>query len=133
MIIREIIAEEDLPEIARWFETHRWPFPAVPGIGPGLGIIAEEDGVLYACAWIYITGRSLAYIDWLATNPDTPREQNNKALELVIEKIKETASNSSPPVKALCLITKNKSLAQKLMGLKFKREEGFYKLLWTSK
>lgn len=133
MDIREVNLEVDGKEIAEWFLNRKWPYPMVANIGPIYGFIAEKDGSKYACAWVYLTGRSLAHIDWLATNPKLDQKETADALDLLIDKIKDIGAFSNPPVKALCIYTKNKSLASRLQGKQFLKEEGYQRLLWTSK
>jgi len=133
MNIREVDLNIDGEEIAKWFLNRKWPYPMVANIGPIHGFIAEKEGNKYACAWVYMTGRSLAHIDWLATNPVLDPKTTAEALDLVIEKIKEVTPFSDPPIKALCIMTKNKALASRLQSKKFVKEDGFQRLLWTSK
>jgi hypothetical protein len=133
MEIREIQADRDLEEIARWFLNRKWPYPVIENIGPGFGLIAEEGEVKYACAWIYLTGRGIAYIDWLATNPDVDRKIGAESLNSLVERIKELAKVFEPEIKALCFFTKNKALASQMEFNDFRKEEGYSRLLWTSK
>jgi len=133
MKTREIKIEDDLPEICEWFKNRKWPAPVIENIGPNVGLVAEENGVLYACAWVYITGRSLAFIDWIATNPDLPKKVTNEALGLILEDLKKMCSAASPKISALCLMTKNESLAYGLVKRGFKKESEYHRLLWTSK
>lgn len=133
MKTREIKLEDDLPEISRWFKNRKWPMPAVQNIGPNVGLIAEEDDELLACAWVYITGRGIAFIDWVATNPDLPKGLTNEALSVVLDDIKKMCTVATPKVNALCFYTKNESLAYALGNKGFKKESEYHKLLWTSK
>jgi len=133
MKTRDIKLDDDMLEICRWFKNRKWPAPVIENIGPNFGLVAEDNGELLACAWVYITGRSLAYVDWIATNPDLPKNLTNDALGLVVEDIKKMCDKASPKIRALCLITKNESLAFSMAKRGFKKESEYHKLLWTSK
>lgn len=134
MIIREIKPELDLEEIAKWFQTRKWPMPPIENIGPSFGLIAEDqEGNRYGCVWLYTTGRSLAYVDWLAVNPEFTQAQGNQAIQLIMDHIKQMCQVSDPKIKALCLFTKNRALANHMTTMGFKKEDNYQRLLWTSK
>lgn len=134
MIIREIDKEKDLPEIARWFENRKWPMPVVQDIGPGFGIMAEEDGVGYACVWAYLTGRSIAFLDWCGTNPSVGDREGVTALDECFMHLKRMCEMSEPKIRALSMVTKNRFIANHLEArMGFRKEEDCFRLLWTAK
>lgn len=133
MNVRKIDLEQDAEIIFKWFENRKWPHPAVADVAPEFGLIAEQGGVGIACVWIYLTGRSLAYMDWLATNPDLPNTMGTLGIDAIVEYLKDFCKVSEPRIRALSLVTKNKSLAAHMQTSKFRKEEGYYKLTWTSK
>lgn len=134
MKIREVVLETDLPEISRWFEKRRWPQPPIDGIGPDFGLICEQDGVSIACCFIYLTGRAIAFIEWCGTNPDVDQAIATTGFSAIIEHMKRMCEVSQEPkIRALHLNTKNKLFASHLESNGFKREDGFVRMLWTSK
>ena len=130
MIIRQI-EQSDLPEIFSWFENRKYPQPIIEDIAPDFGIIAEDNGVKVACMWAYLTGRSIAFIDWVATNPKViqPREYT----DALITHMKTMCEHSDPPIRALCFFTQNDKLAEQFKKSEFRANKTFHKLIWTTK
>lgn len=127
------IREDDLPEIIRWFIERKWPMPAVRGVGPKIGALAEKNGVIYACIYSYITGTSVAYLEWPGTNPDLPNDQVMPAFDELIYHFKKMCEVSEPKVRVLCLTTQSKALAERFKKYGFKIDEEFYRATWTLK
>lgn len=121
----------DIPEIFRWFESRKWPMPPIENVAPGDGFVCEEDDRMLACAWVYFTGRSIAILEWTATNPDLPDGLTQHALHKCVDSIKDYCQHVSPPIKALCLFTQNEKLADSFERMKFKKQGGYQRLLWT--
>ena len=130
--VREI-KEADIPEIIRWFNDRKWAFPAIEGVCPSFGIIAEKDGVQYACIYAYITGTSVTYLEWSATNPDISIEQGMKALDEIILHFKKMCELSEPKVRVLCLMTQSEALSDRFKKHGFRIQKDFYKAVWTLK
>ena len=130
--IREI-KEDDLPEIFRWFNDRQWPLPAVRNVAPEIGMIAEKNGIRYACIYSYITGTSVAYLEWPCTNPDIPVEQSMEAFDEIVHHYKRMSEVSPSPnkVRVLCLMTQSESLANRFKKHGFKIKSGYHKAIWT--
>jgi hypothetical protein len=127
------IEQDDLPEIFGWFKHRKWPLPAVEDVSPSDGFLAEEDGVMLACVWVYFTGRSFALLEFLSTNPAAPDAKGMEGLKSIVRGLKEFAPEVSPPVKTYCYFTQNDKLAKHFNKMGFKKQEGYARLLWTSK
>lgn len=127
------IREDDLPEIIRWFDERKWPLPGVPNIGPKIGALAEKNGVIYACVYSYITGTSVAYLEWTATNPDVNQEEAMNAFDEILTHFKKMCELSSPKVRVLVLMTQSKAFADRLKKHGFKVQSEQYKAVWTLK
>jgi hypothetical protein len=130
--IREI-REDDLSEIARWFSSRQWPMPAVHNVGPKIGAIASVGNTAYACIYTYMTGTSVAYLDWSATNPDVPIDQSMEAFDELLKHFKKMCELSEPKVRVLCMVTQSKALSNRLSKHGFNIKEDFYKATWTLK
>ncbi len=130
--IREI-TESDLPEIFRWFNDRKWPMPAVEGVGPTLGFLAEKEGVPFACIYSYVTGTSVAYLEWPGTNPDIPQDQAMQAFDEIIMHFKKMCELSNPKVRVLCLTTQNEALSERFKKHGFKIQKDNYRAVWTLK
>lgn len=130
--VREI-ADEDMPEIIRWFDDRRWPMPVVEGSGPKIGALAEKNGIIYACIYSYITGTSVAYLEWPGTNPDVPIDQAMSAFDEIIFHFKKMSELSTPKVRVLCLMTQSEPLAKRFRKHGFKVESKYHRAVWTLK
>lgn len=127
------IQPEDLPEVFSWYADRKWPTPPVESVGPKHGFVSEEDGVMMACAWLYLTGTAKAYLDWTATNPSVDEQKSSLAMTHLIQEIKKIAEVTDPSIKVIEFITGNEKLAERFERLKFKKEKQSYRLLWTRK
>lgn len=132
MIIREI-KPEDVAEVFTWMADRKWPQPAVADIAPKFGIVAEREGKLLACLYSYLTGSSIAFIEWTATNPSVDSNDSANALMLLFEHMKKMCDVSDPKVRALCLYTQNDKFADQLASSGFKKTQKFYRLMWIKK
>jgi len=127
------ISDNHIPEIIRWFDDRKWPLPGVPAIGPKIGAVAENNGVIYACVYSYITGTSVAFLEWTATNPDVPQDDAMKAFDDLLFHFKKMCELSNPKVRVLCLVTQSAAFASRLKKHGFKIQEECYKAVWTLK
>jgi hypothetical protein len=127
------IEERDLPEIARWFDNRKWPLPPVKGVGPRIGVVAEKNGVMYACIYSYLTGTSVVYLEWPGLNPDAPISQAMEAMSEVIDHFKKMCDLSDPKVRVLSITTPSFSLSEEFKKHGFRTESGYYKATWMLK
>jgi hypothetical protein len=135
MLIREIL-EDDLTEIFSWFETRKWPLPAITGIGPRMGMMAIDDrGVPMSCAWLYLSGTAIADIDWVATNPDVDQAVAMDSVGDLVERLQAWSKGSEPAAKirALRLFTKSDKLVEVFEKRQFRKAKDYTRLLWTLK
>lgn len=130
--IRQII-DEDLPEIARWFDDRKWPLPPADGVGAKIGTVAEKNGVMYACIYTYTTGTSVVYLEWVGLNPSVPIEQTSDALVQLIDNLKKMCQFSEPKVRVLSFSTQSSFLASKFKTSGFRIESDYYKATWMLK
>jgi len=122
------ITEDDLPEIFEWFAERKWPMPAIKDIAPQTGLLSEINGVPRACLWFYLTGKSIAFIEWIATNPEIEQKVQSAGL---IEILSHMQATDDSPVKALCFYTKNEKLSRLFTRAGFSHQASYHKLLWT--
>jgi carbamate kinase len=132
MNIRKI-TDDDIPEISRWFKSIQWDLPPVDGVLPKDGFVAEKDGVLVACAWIYLTGSSVAFVQWSNTNPDLDAEVQSAGIAAVMKQYQDMSQHLSPPIKTIVTYTKNERFKAKLKSLDFRSQFGFYQCTWVGK
>jgi len=128
------VEDKDIAEISRWFQSIQWDLPAVERALPKDGYVAENDaGVLIACAWLYVTGSSVSFVQWTNTNPDVKDQEQSDGLSLIIKTIQEMAPKLNPPINSLCIYTKNEKFKEKLKQLDFRSNFGFYQNTWVAK
>lgn len=130
--VREI-REDDLAEIILWFNDRKWPLPGVPAIGPKIGAVAERDGNIYAVIYSYMTGTSVAFLEWTATNPNVPQDEAMNAFDEVLHHFKKMCELSEPKIRVLCLVTQSAALSNRMKKHGFKIQEECYKAVWTLK
>lgn len=127
------VQEGDLPEIFRWFEKRAWPLPPIESVAPGYGVIAEKGATIFACVFVYLTGRSVAFLEWTGTNPDEPEELTMTALDAILDSYKTMCKFSEPKIRSLTFLTKSDALANHFKKQGFKKTEGYFKLQWNLK
>lgn len=133
MIVRRV-TEDDVSEISRWFESIAWDLPAVEGALPKDGLLALNDkNVPVACAWIYVTGSSVAFIQWTNTNPDVSDAEQADGIVKIIKSYQDASLKLSPPVRSIAIYTKNEKFKEKLKQLNFRATFGFYQCTWVAK
>lgn len=132
MIIRKI-TDEDVPEISRWFTSIQWDLPPVANAMPKDGFVAESDGVLVACAWIYLTGSAVAFVQWTNSNPDLDEKVQAEGISAIINQYQEMSKHLVPAVKTIVTYTKNERFKTKLKNLGFRSQFNFYQCTWVGK
>lgn len=127
------ITENDVPEIFNWFSGRKWPLPAVHGVGPKIGVIAKKNGISYACIYSYITGTSVAYLEWPCTNPNVSQDQSMEAFDEIVFHFKKMCELSAPKIRVMVLMTQSESLANRFKKHGFKVQPDYYRAIWTLK
>lgn len=78
-------------EVGRWLIA-RAQKPPLENEFPAIGYMAFERGEPIAVAFLRnVEGGLAAHLDGLATNPDAPSDMRSEAIDLVVEKIMDTA------------------------------------------
>lgn len=130
MIIREI-TDQDYQEVLRWFKGREWPIPPIPDAAPNYGLVADNDGQLIACAFIYTTSRSMIFMDWLGLNPDVSFDVAKLGIDQIMDYLQNMCALAEPEVNAVCFFTKSEALAEQMVLKGFKKKREYIRLLWT--
>lgn len=77
---------EHIAQAIAWMVKRGLPAPPADMFS-GIGFVVE--GV--AGHWLYLTDSSMAYLEMLTTNPDAPKADRDRALDLVIGRCLEEA------------------------------------------
>ena len=90
MRVRRIILEEDYPVIRTWWEDRGVQAPS-QGLLPYTGVMAENNGVPVACAFLYEDkGGVVGMIEWEATNPEVKSAMDRiRGLNLIFQFFEE--------------------------------------------
>jgi hypothetical protein len=127
------ITDDDLPEISKWFAAIQWDLPPVEGVFPKDGFVAVKDDTLVACAWIYLTGSAVAFVQWTNTNPDLDEVTQSDGITAIMKQYQEMSKHLSPQVKTIVTYTKNERFKTKLKSLNFRAQFGFFQCTWVGK
>lgn len=77
--------------IEKWFEK-RWPKAPSQDMLPKLGFIVEDDKPL-ACGFLYLTGTSLSFLEFVCTNPEVKTTRGLLAVDHMIDEVKQMATS----------------------------------------
>lgn len=127
------ITESEFAEIAHWFVDRKWPMPPAESVVPKVGVVAEKNGIYYACIYSYLTGTSVVYLEWPSLNPNVPMTQALEAFDDIVTHFKKMAELSDPKVRVLCINTDSEKLADRFKKHGFRVESDYYKATWMLK
>lgn len=114
MILKEFKAEEHFEELANWWIFWRWYAHPQPIMFSDIGYVVECDGQNICAGWLYTTNSTIASIEWVVSNPYTPREVNDKCLDFLIECLSQRALKEGSKV----VIT---SIKKEVLGKRLER------------
>lgn len=86
-----LLNENDYDELLKWWKWFRFPAPArefLPEQGKG-GIMVSKDGVNICAGFIYFTNSSIAWIEFIVSNPEYKDSDRKEAIELLISELTE--------------------------------------------
>ena len=127
-LLVRLVREEDFVELSEWFSKRKWPVPPGPDILPKTGYVAVKGDEMLSVAWLYPTTTPVAFVDWMATNP----ESGTLGLRSLVKVLDHIKRISDPHVSRLMFLTPNDKLtkfAEKRM--KFKKTEKANILIWS--
>lgn len=73
--------------IKEWFEK-RWPKAPTILMLPKIGFIVEDE-IPLACGFLYLSGTSMSFLEFVSTNPETKSTRGLVAIDFMIEEIKK--------------------------------------------
>lgn len=88
MIVSKFNFEAHSQSIQKWGLKYGFPLPAQE-ILPETGFIVED----LACGFLYKTNSKLAWLEWVFSNPEKPKEDRAKALDLIFKTIEQEAKS----------------------------------------
>lgn len=81
MEIRPYTSSE-YPLICSWWQARDWPIIS-PECLPKHGILVGN----YCAGFVYTTDSSLAWIEWIVSNPATDSKERNQAMDILIDSL----------------------------------------------
>ena len=107
------LEEKDYEIICEWWKQWEWPVlprTALPNGGKG-GFIVEKNGEPIVSAFLYLTNSSIAYIEWIVSNPNYRESDRKNAIELLINECEKFCKTISG-VDIILSIGRNKHLIE---------------------
>lgn len=73
-----------------WWSGHHWPVVPIEML-PSTGIVASVGDEMVAAGFLYLTDSSVAWIEWLVTNPSASLKSRLRGLDHVVARLTEEA------------------------------------------
>lgn len=113
MTVTPFVFDRDYAMVSEWWKRHGegWE-PVPPVLLSTLGFVAVTSELeSIAAVWLYLTNSGWAWIEYLVTNPAADRKKRFEAIESLLVRVKEAATEAG----AVGLITStNRKGLQKL-------------------
>ena len=88
---RQAVVRTDYEELSRWWAAHGWP-AVTKELLPPTGFVAYDETGMKAAGWLLIDANvPLGVMEWIVTNPDNKPKESLRAIQMVVEQIKELA------------------------------------------
>lgn len=78
--------EKHSAEVSRWGSQHSFPLPPKEML-PNTGFMVNET----ACGFLYSTNSSLAWLEWVFSNPEKSEHERQESLDILFQMIEATA------------------------------------------
>lgn len=117
MVTTRLITEQDVPALQAMFLEHDADTPGL-ALCSTTGCVAEEDGVILGCSFLYLTNSPVSLIDLSCVRLGLAKEKRDEVLSALIEKLKEMALSNG--YKFICCDPIHKRSDKRLL------EHGFY-------
>ena len=81
----------DYEMFVSWWDGHvGWEAPLEHAL-PDSGFLVEGDGFPVVAGWLYRTDSSIAWLEWIISNPQASKEERADALPILIERLTHEA------------------------------------------
>lgn len=84
--LRVFDPENDYFDAVEWWRAHEWP-PVPKDALSQFGMLAFEGELKIAAGWLYLTTSSMAWMEWLVTNPDAPLKSRVIGIEYIVGRL----------------------------------------------
>lgn len=86
-IVRDY-SSKDYPTAVEWWKARNWP-PVPQEALPTTGVIVEN----YCVGFVYRTDSAISWMEWIVSNPDTDKNERDKAMNLLIDNLLNKAAS----------------------------------------
>lgn len=126
------IPKEEYANYIPWFLNRQWTKPPSHNTFSDQGIAIFFDERPAAVLWIYLTGSGLAYLDWIAANPQLDEHDQDRARINLIEYVQREICNAiEPKINLLICNILDIQLAQELKRIGFYSKRGLIQMSWV--
>ena len=80
---REVTKEDYYEVLVKWWEDWGWTPPPIHSLPKGF--IVSKDGVDLYAGFIYFTGTTIAWFEWIVSNKNAPIELRKGALDRLVD------------------------------------------------
>lgn len=87
MLKLRLFTEKDYPTVSEWWKAHDWPPVRLEALGE-IGLIALNDTLPIAAAWLHCMTRYWGLIEWVIVNPEAGMKDRLLAVELILDRLK---------------------------------------------
>lgn len=79
----EPFGPQDYATVSSWWEDRGWPVLPLRSL-PRTGVVVWVDGRRTAAGWVYRTDSDIAWLEYLVSDPHTPFEKRDGAVDAAI-------------------------------------------------
>ncbi len=93
MHARPLVIKDDYPILAKFWADKGQP-PVPENCLPPLGLVVEDEGVIYCGAFLLKSDTTIACIGYLSANPDLPKSVRSTAIDFLIPEMVRLAKEN---------------------------------------
>lgn len=83
-------ADTHYETICEWWNAYKWPCIPLESL-PETGIIVTVDNELVCAVWLYKSDSNLCWMEWMISNPKSPKNYREEALPFLINTCADVA------------------------------------------
>jgi hypothetical protein len=92
--VRKFSADRDYQLVASWWNAQpKWTMPIPISALSRFGLVTELDGQPICAAWLYSTDSSIAWLEFLVSDPNTDKTIRSEAVNVLIENLAQEAKD----------------------------------------
>jgi len=116
---------EQYEMVSEWWTAHNWTSVPQEFLSK-TGLVVYDGDIPRAAIWLYRTDSPVMIAEWLVTNPENLPRESYKAVNLILESIKDIADSSGA---YLMTFLQDPSLIKNFEKKEFHMEEKPYRIV----